>query len=67
MILAHASEPFADICRRLNLVPRLIAAQEWLLDGADRDEVVELLANLERELVKAIEQKDDYEELEEAA
>jgi hypothetical protein len=62
MILALPLEPFADVCRRLNVAPRLIAAQEWLLDGAGRDEVFELLGDLERELIKAIEQNESLEE-----
>lgn len=63
--LAYRLEPFADVSRRLDLVPRVVAAQEWLLDGADRDEIIGLLRDLERELVRAIEQND--EPLDEAA
>jgi hypothetical protein len=52
--LAWPLEEFAVVARRLELVPRVVSASEWLLDGSDRDEVLGLLADLERELVRAI-------------
>jgi len=60
--LAYACEPFGDVCRRLSLVPRIIAAEEWLLDGADPLEVIDLLHDLEREVVRAIDQCNELEE-----
>jgi hypothetical protein len=65
MSLAHCFDTFADVARRLDLVARVITAQEWLLDGADRDEVLDLLRDLERELVREIEENEA--ELEDAA
>lgn len=62
MRYAYYLEPFADVARRIDLVPRIISAEEWLLDGCDPLEVVDLLRDLEREAVKAIEQCDELEE-----
>ena len=65
MKLAYAYEPFADVARRLDLVPRLITAQEWIADGYDREEIVGLLSYLEREVLRAI--RENELELEDAA
>ena len=65
MRLAYYHEPFADVSLRLNLVSRVIAAQEAILDG-DTDTAIGYMANLERELVRAIEENHDR-EFEEAA
>lgn len=61
--LAYAYEDFARVCRRLNVVSRLIVAQEAIEDG-DPDEARCVLADLECEVVRATAQ---CEELEEAA
>jgi hypothetical protein len=62
MRFAFYLESFSDVARRIELVPRLITAQEWLLDGDDPHEVVDLLRDLEREVLKAIEQNGELEE-----
>jgi len=68
MRLAHSYDTFAEVSRRINLVPRLITAQEWLQDGYDREEVAGLLADLEREVARAIRENEEYDdELEDAA
>jgi hypothetical protein len=64
MMLAYPHDSFADVARRLNLVPRVIVAQEAIQDGAPEDARC-VLADLERDVCKAIEQNEA--ELEEAA
>lgn len=44
---------FGELNRRLNIVARLVVAQEWLIDGAV-DEALAVLRDLERELVDAL-------------
>jgi hypothetical protein len=63
MRLAHQYEDFATVAYRLNLVPRIITVQEWIADGEDRIEILQLLLDLEREIVRAAKEN----ELEEAA
>jgi hypothetical protein len=62
MRLAYYLESFSDVACRLDLVARLIWAQEWLLDGYDRDEIVGLLGDLEREIVRASRENEEFEE-----
>jgi hypothetical protein len=63
--LAYYLEPFANVSRRLNLASRVVTASEWILDGYDRDEIVGLLGDIERDLQRAT--RENEEELEEAA
>ena len=62
-VLADPFEPFAEVARRLNLAARIVAAQEWIQESADPFEIVGLLWDLEREVVLAIEQNEDLEEV----
>lgn len=64
--LARPGEPFAVVARRLNVVSRVIAAQEWIGEGA-YDDAITLLLNLETELQRAIEESDDGTEWEPVA
>jgi hypothetical protein len=59
--LAYPSEPFADVARRLNLLARVICAQEWIGEN-NVDEAVGLLADLEDELHRAIRENQALEE-----
>jgi hypothetical protein len=61
VILWDPHEPFADVARRINLVARVIVAQESIEDG-DSEEARAILADLERELHRAIEQSEALEE-----
>ena len=50
-------EPFSPVVRRLNILPRLIACQEYIEDGAP-DVAAVVLAELEIDLNDAIDQNE---------
>jgi cell division septum initiation protein DivIVA len=62
MRLASYLESFSDVSQRLDIVARLISAQEWLLDGYDRDEILGLLGDLERDVQRATRENEQLEE-----
>jgi hypothetical protein len=60
--LACYLEPFSDVCQRLDLVARIVTASEWVQDGYDRDEIVGLLGDLERDVQRATRENEQLEE-----
>lgn len=56
--LAHPGESLAAVARRLEIVSRVIVAEERTREGSDRSELLGLLRALEDELITALQQNE---------